>query len=219
MNTNLNLLCFLVLFFIILSQSSEAVVSSRLLTRCSPGGLCPISISRVPNAVFETCSQQLYGYGDTFEAASCDQQVVAGIMWYCYYGSKYTQNKDMSFTCQVFENLPVNGGKFQFKSLTNDCLLGGACPVEISSEVTDLASWAINEINTQSNANIKTTELALKGVILAEEQVVTGINYYLTLDVTRGNCLELYQVAIFEALNQELTLTSYENLDAPSKCN
>jgi len=184
---------------------------------CNPGGLCPIELSKVPDVIFDMCVDKLSSYGDTFELVSCEKQVVSGTMWYCEYESKYTQNDEMVFTCQILENLISNNKSrniFEEKALKNNCKSGEICPIEITPEVTNLALWSISQINS----NKIMEELFLGEIIIAEEEIVGGINYYLTLDTTRGNCFEVYQVKIFGDLNDKLKLVSYSNLYRDSNC-
>ena len=63
---------------------------------------------------------------------------------------------------------------------------------EKNSEIQSLARFAVDEFNKQHNA-----ALSLSKVVRAQEQVVAGTMYYLTIEVVNGHQSKLYEAKIW----------------------
>lgn len=83
---------------------------------------------------------------------------------------------------------------------------GGYQRVELNKpEVKAAADFAVQE-----QAKREDSALQLKAIVEAEEQVVAGMNYRLTLTVAKGDQTQKANAEIFRALDSHYELKSWE---------
>ncbi|PIN00770.1 hypothetical protein CDL12_26730 [Handroanthus impetiginosus] len=69
---------------------------------------------------------------------------------------------------------------------------GASNSIDINDNIKNLARFAVEEYNKKEN-----TLLEFKQVISAKEQVVSGMMYYITLEVTEGGKNKVYEAQVW----------------------
>ncbi|XP_046554412.1 multicystatin-like [Haliotis rubra] len=132
------------------------------------------------------------------EIISAKTQVVAGINYFLKFR---VRNGNLNEICDVtiWEQLWTQTTHMTHSSCTSvaskrDILMpGGLTNVDINStEVRDMASFALGEINGLQGA-----QNTMEQVISAKAQVVAGINYFLTLEIKNGQETQICTVTVW----------------------
>ncbi|KAH1092984.1 hypothetical protein GYH30_038959 [Glycine max] len=105
---------------------------------------------------------------------------------------------------------------------TKVAVLGGITEVQgaaNSVEINNLARFAVEEQNKRENSVLEFVR-----VISAQQQVVSGVNYYITLEAKDGEIKNEYKAKVWERESQELlefklTLGAGGIIDVPGAAN
>ncbi|KAK9084685.1 hypothetical protein Sjap_025096 [Stephania japonica] len=86
---------------------------------------------------------------------------------------------------------------------------GGWAPVDPKTpHVVEMGKFAVEAHNKEAH-----TDLKFGGVVKAESQVVSGINYRITLEAT-GGAAKIYEAVVWEkAWEKFISLTSFRPVD------
>ncbi|NP_001242786.1 uncharacterized protein LOC100810979 [Glycine max] len=103
---------------------------------------------------------------------------------------------------------------------TKVAVLGGITEVQgaaNSVEINNLARFAVEEQNKRENSVLEFVR-----VISAQQQVVSGVNYYITLEAKDGEIKNEYKAKVWERESQELlefmpTLGAGGEIDHPAR--
>lgn len=83
--------------------------------------------------------------------------------------------------------------------------VGAYAATGVTTEIRDAAAFAVRE-----RARVEGRSLRLIGVANAEQQVVAGLNFRMTLRVARGRETPSARVVVYRPLQGSLQLTSWE---------
>mgnify|MGYP001434214529 CR=1 FL=1 len=84
-------------------------------------------------------------------------------------------------------------------------MVGGYSDATKTTEARKAAEFAVRQQAARSGEVLK-----LAGVVQAEQQVVAGMNYRMTLQVKSGKELRMAQVVVYQSLAPQMMLMSWE---------
>lgn len=84
-------------------------------------------------------------------------------------------------------------------------MTGGFSDATKTSEARRAAEFAVKQESARTGEHLK-----LAGVMQAEQQVVAGMNYRMTLQVKSGKELRMAQATVYESLAPQMMLASWE---------
>lgn len=84
-------------------------------------------------------------------------------------------------------------------------MTGGLSDATKTVEARKAAEFAVRQHSARSGEVLK-----LAGVVHAEQQVVAGMNYRMTLQVKSGREVRMAQAVVYQSLAPQMMLTSWE---------
>lgn len=84
-------------------------------------------------------------------------------------------------------------------------MVGGFSDATKTSEARKAAEFAVRQQAARSGEALK-----LAGVVQAEQQVVAGMNYKMTLQVRSGKEVRMAQAVVYQSLAPQMMLASWE---------
>ncbi|KAL0460886.1 UNVERIFIED_CONTAM: Multicystatin [Sesamum latifolium] len=134
---------------------------------------------------------------------SAERQLVDGFNYFLTLEAANEEKINNTYEATVYVSWENN-----FKELTEfkivKARLGGAYPIEVTPKVNDLGRFAVHEHNKKQCTNLK-----FKKVWSAKQQVVAGLNYYLTLEAADGGKNNVHEAKVFVSLKDVKELEGF----------